>query len=384
MAGTLVIMDNALGGVKQRSVITDLSLRHFRCFEKVECEFGAGMNVFVGENAQGKTSLLEGVCVLARLQSPRTTRLGEALQHGRRGFVADGHVEGRHLQFYYARERKKLALDSVVQTGTGDYLEVARVVWFGNADIDLVRGGAELRRRFLDFVGAQVNAGYRQTLRAYERALRSRNHLLKAARLDWREIGAFDGPLIEHGTALTEARAGLLRELEPHAAAGQEAMSGAAEELRLNYVKGSGENFAAALAAGREKDARLRQTGMGPHRDDVELLLNGRGSQYASEGQQRAMAIALKLGQARLLEARAGRPPLMLLDDVFGELDLGRRQALIQHLPAGGQQLITTTHLEWLSGALELSEVTPGRVHRVDRGRVSLLDETKGGGWKAT
>jgi DNA replication and repair protein RecF len=359
-------------------LLTDLSLRHFRCFETLKCEFAPGLNLFVGENAQGKTSLLEAVCVLARLQSPRTSRLGEALQHGRRGFVVDGHIQGRHMQFYYAPQRKKLALDSVTQTGTADYLEVARVVWCGNADIDLVRGGADLRRRFLDFVGVQMNAGYRQTLRAYERALRSRNHLLKAPRVNWREIAAFDGPLIEHGTALTEARAKLLRELEPHAAAGQRAMSGTEEELRLEYARGSGEDFAAALEAGRDSDARLRQTGTGPHRDDLVLLLNGRGSEYASEGQQRSMAVALKLGQARLLEARTGRPPLLLLDDIFGELDLGRRKALLGHLPAGAQQLITTTHLEWVSG------IAPGRIHRVDRGRVSLLEETNSGGWQVT
>jgi DNA replication and repair protein RecF len=362
-------------------VLTTLSLRHFRCFESLACEFAPGMNVFVGANAQGKTSLLEAVCVLARLQSPRTSRLGEALQHGRRGFVVDGYIDGRHMQFYYAPERKKLALDSVTQPGTADYLEVARVVWFGNADIDLVRGAADLRRRFLDFLGVQANVRYRQTLRAYERALRSRNRLLKAPRLDWREIAAFDGPLIEHGTALTEARARLLRDLEPHAAAGQRAMSGTGEELRLNYTRGSGGDLAAALAAGRELDGRLRQTGTGPHRDDIELLLDGRGSQFASEGQQRSMAIALKLGQARMLDAQPGPPPLLLIDDIFGELDLDRRNALLRHLPAEAQRLITTTHLEWLSG------ITPGRVHRVDHGRVSLLDEAGGlgaAGWRAT
>jgi DNA replication and repair protein RecF len=359
-------------------VLTDLSLRHFRCFETLDCRFAPGMNVFVGANAQGKTSLLEAACVLARLQSPRTTRLGEALLHGRRGFVVDGHIDGRHMQFYYAPERKKLALDSVVQTGTADYLEVARVVWFGNADIDLVRGGAELRRRFLDFLGAQMNAGYRQTLRAYERALRSRNHLLKAPRQDWREIAAFDPQLIEHGSSLTAARARLLGDLEPHAAAGLHGMSGAAEALRLNYVKGSGDDFVATLAAARETDARFRQTGVGPHRDDVELLLDGRRSQFASEGQQRSMAIALKLGQARLLEALSGRPPLLLMDDIFGELDLARRNALLGQLPEQAQQLITTTHLDWMSG------ITPGRVHRVDHGRVSLLDGAGGAGWAVT
>ncbi len=282
------------------------------------------------------------------------------------------------MQFYYAPERKKLALDSVEQSNSADYLEVARVAWFGNADIDLVRGGAELRRRFIDFVGGQVMPAYRQTLRAYERALRSRNHLLKEPRPDWRKIAAFDGPLIEHGTALAEARALLLRELEPHAAAGQQAMSGEAEELRIRYVKGGGDDFPHALEAGRENDARLRQTGAGPHRDEVELLLNGKPSQFASEGQQRSMAIALKLGQARLLEARTGRPPLLLLDDIFGELDLARRNALLSHLPARAQQLVTTTHIEWLSG------ITPGRVHRVDRGRASLLDESAGASWPVT
>jgi len=116
----------------------------------------------------------------------------------------------------------------------------------------------------------------------------------------------------------------------------------------------------------------------GPHRDDIELLLEGRASQFASEGQQRTMAIALKLGQARLLEAETGRAPLLLLDDIFGELDLARRNALLAHLPAGAQPLITTTHLEWFSGNI------PGRVHRVDHGRVSLLNEGGGSGWRVT
>jgi DNA replication and repair protein RecF len=339
------------------------------------------MNVFVGANAQGKTSLLEAVCVLARLQSPRTARLGEALQHGRRGFVVDGHLDARRMQFYYAPERKKLALDGVVQTATADYLEIARVVWFGNADIDLVRGGAELRRRFLDFVGGQTNPQYRQTLRAYERALRSRNRLMKAPRPDWREIGAFDGPLVEHGTALAQMRAQLLRELQPHAAEGQRAMSGtggAAETLQLHYASGSGDDLAAALAKNRETDARLRQTEAGPHRDDLELSLDGKRTALASEGQQRSMAIALKLGQAKMLEAQSGRVPLLLIDDIFGELDLERRNALLAHLPATAQQLVTTTHLDWLKG------IAPGRIHRVERGRVNRLEGSGDGRWGAT
>jgi len=139
-------------------------------------------------------------------------------------------------------------------------------------------------------------------------------------------------------------------------------------------VKGGGEDFHAALEANRENDARLRQTGAGPHRDDIELLLNGRGSQFASEGQQRSMVVALKLGQGRLLQAHTGREPLFLMDDIFGELDLARRNALLAQMPAGAQQLVTTTHLDWMTG------IAPGRVHRVDHGRVSLSDGLDGEG----
>ena len=356
-------------------MLTSLTLRHFRCFDSLACEFAPGANIFVGANAQGKTSLLEAVCILARLQSPRASRLGDVVQHGRRGFVVDGHANSRHMQFYYAPERRKLALDSVVQSNTADYLEVVRVVWFGNIDMDLVRGGADLRRKFMDFAASQWIPGYRTTLRAYERALKSRNHLLKSPRISWREVAAFEGPLLEHGLALTAARARLLRELEPHAAAAQHAISGEAEALRLVYAKGGTDDLAAALEANRETDARLRQTTAGPHRDDLELLLNERGSQFASEGQQRSIAIALKLGQARLIEAASGAAPLFLMDDVFGELDLARRNALLAQLPAGSQQLITTTHIDWISA------INPGRVHRVDAGRVSLLDGAGGRGW---
>src|SRR5438874_1550929 len=159
------------------------------------------MNIFVGPNAQGKTSLLEAVCVLLRLQSPRVTKLAAAIQHERRGFVLDGHFEQLHMQFYFSRERKKLALDSVEQKTAQQYLECARVVYFSNSDIEVVRGAAERRRKFLDFVAAQLDTGYRTHLRAYERAFRARNFLLKREK-PWREIAAFDKPLVEAGDYL--------------------------------------------------------------------------------------------------------------------------------------------------------------------------------------
>ncbi|MEI8342432.1 MAG: DNA replication/repair protein RecF [Verrucomicrobiota bacterium] len=329
-------------------VLTHLKLRDFRCFEALECEFAPGMNVIVGPNAQGKTSLLEAVCVLLRLQSPRVTTLARAIRHEKKGFVLDGYFGTRHLQFYFSKQRKKLALDSVEQTSAHEYLETARAVWFSNQDIELVRGSADKRRRFLDFVAAQTDPGYRRRLRAYEKALRSRNHLLKMPRPSWREISAFNQPLVDAGNDVASVRASLIEQLLPVAGEAQQAMSGSTEILSLEYLRGAPVDFAAALEAAKDEDLRLRQTGPGPHRDDLALSLNGVGTEFASEGQQRSVVLALKLAQARMIERQTGIAPVLLLDDIFGELDVSRRNALLEHLPSGSQKLITTTHIDWL------------------------------------
>ena len=332
-------------------MLTSLKVRHFRCFEQFEWELGSGSNFIIGPNAHGKTSLLEAACILLRLQSPRVASLARVVQHERRGFVVDGYFAQRHLQFYYSTQRKKLALDSVEQTNSKEWLQLGRVVWFGNEDIELARGGAEKRRKFLDFIGTQRDAGYRTSLRAFEHALRSRNHLLKQPSQRWREIAAFDGPVLQHGDYVRTVRHGLLAELQADADAAHFAISGQRESLRLEYVPGDHGDFAAALAAAKVEDARLRQTTIGPHRDDVRFFLNQLPADDASEGQQRTLVLALKLCATRLLERHFGTPPLLLLDDIFGELDPVRRNALLAALPPAAQKVITTTHLDWMPDA---------------------------------
>lgn len=351
-------------------MLTTIKLRDFRCFAALEVDFAPGSNVIVGPNAQGKTSLLEAACVLLRLQSPRSASLGPLVRLGAVGFVLDGFYSGNHLQFYYSPRRKKLALDSVEQRTAAGLLQIGRVVWFSNSDIALVRGGAEERRRYLDFVAIQLEPAYRQQLRDYETALRSRNRLLKAAAPRWREIEAFDDPLVAAGTALTHARSRLVAALEPHAAESQCAIGGmAGETLALHYEPGAGggDAFAANLAASRDEDMRLRQTTIGPHRDDLRLKLNGLGPEFASEGQQRTLALALRLAQARLLTLRHDALPLLLLDDIFGELDPARRNALLAHLPAGAQQIITTTHLDWAEENIERVFRLENRILKAER-----------------
>jgi len=343
-------------------VLAELKLRDFRCFGFLEFFPGPGRTFIEGANAQGKTSILEAVCILLRLQSPRTSTTSDAIRIGHPGFFLNGHCSGAHMTCGYSSEGRKIALDSKPQTRTDDYLDVARVAWFANSDLELVRGSGSCRRRFLDFLGMQCIPGYRKSLRAYERALRSRNALLKDNR-PRREIAAFDEPLIESGEFLLAARSNLAADLTPLAHNACAEISGGNDRLVISFRSGSEGPLSEGLAATRPEEERLRQTVVGPHRDDVAITLNGLGAaDFSSEGQQRGIALALKLAQARHLETVQRRAPILLLDDIFGELDPLRRNRLLESLPAGSQAIITTTFLDWAERAPD------DRIFKLDSG----------------
>ena len=336
-------------------MIREVRLHHFRCFESLDFFPAAHRTCIVGQNAQGKTSILEAVCVLLRLQSPRTTTTAELIQSGADGFSIEGHFSDTRLQYRHTAEGRAIFLDSKLQQKSTDYLSTARITWFSNADLDLVKGSSSARRRYLDFLGTQSVPGYRKALRDYERALRSRNSLLKDNR-PRREIAAFDPPLLEAGDFLLSARARLTDSLSPRAASACLEISSSSDELKVEYRPGSQHPFSEALTASRLEEERLRQTVCGPHRDDLDFQLNAlKASSFASEGQQRTIALALKIAQARHIEAMHGQPPVLLLDDIFGELDTARRNRLLQALPQGAQTLITTTFLDWAQDAEEMT-----------------------------
>jgi DNA replication and repair protein RecF len=329
-------------------MLSDLQLRNFRCFESLGVELSPGFNFFVGRNGQGKTSILEAACVLLRLQSQRSATLLPVVRFGEKFFAVSGREENHLLEFRYSPLRRKVAFDHVEQRTLDEYLRIGRVVSFANTDIDLVRGGSETRRRYLDFLAAQIDPQYRPTLRAYERALRSRNALLKSPHPRPRELAAYDPPLLEHGAKLSGMRARLVARLAPIASAAYGEISGNAEMLQLEFSPGNGDDFALSLSESKPQELRLRQTVVGPHRDDIRIVAERKAaSQYASEGQQRTVALALKIAQSRIFMVEEGTAPLLLIDDVFGELDPMRRNSLLQHLPAEAQKLVTATSMQW-------------------------------------
>ena len=349
-----------------------LRLRDFRCFEALDCPLDGGVTLFVGDNAQGKTSVLEAVCVLLRLQSPRAGGVAELTRFGSGGFAVEAEFGERSLLYSVSGSRRRMAVDGDAVRRRGDYLaQTGLVVWMGNDDLSLIRAGGEARRRYMDFAAAQIHPGYRTALRCYERSLRARNFLFKRdARPKWDQIDAYTKLLVEHGTMIAEVRADLVEALSGPAAEAQRQVSGRDEPLSIDYTRSGGEDLAAAFEQSAAEDARRRQTLVGPHRDDVSLEINSLpAAQFASEGQQRTLALALKLAQAAVLREVKGADPILLIDDIFGELDNARRNALLAYLPATAQKLITTTHLGWAEGAFldaaQQFQVTGARIDQV-------------------
>jgi DNA replication and repair protein RecF len=332
---------------------------NFRCFGSLDLEVPAAGAILVGHNAQGKTSVLEAICVLVRLHSPRTHRMGTLARIGSGGFGIAGNPWDCERQVRHSREGLILKSDDEARAGKSAYLEDGGlVVWMGNEDLDLIRGPGEGRRRYLDFIGSQIDTSYRRSWSRYRRALSAKNVLLKEGRPRDAEILSYEEILVEHGTVLMQARAKLVEELAPLAAEAQSAVSGRDEPLTLQYLPASGPDLRESILQARERESRLRQAVVGPHRDDLALRLHGMpAADFASEGQQRTLALALKLAQGKLLESRGSRAPIYLMDDIFGELDPARRNALMHHLPPLAQKWITTTHLDWLKETPELGEI---------------------------
>lgn len=331
-------------------MLTTLRLSNFRCYSTLRWSIPAEGAVLLGTNAQGKTSLMEALCFALTLHSPRATRLEKLARdcQGQFGISLETADGTRRLQ--WVNRKLSLQVNGAERKDFTDYLaDTYPVTWLANSDISLVTGAAEERRRYLDFLGSQWHPVYRQALQAYRKALKSRNALLRHPRRSAATLRSYANLQAQHGEIIMQLRCQLLDRLMPHIAHGHRTISGGAEQVSISYRPSTQQPLIAALDASLEADERAGFTTIGPHRDDFDLRISGlNAAEFASEGQQRTLAIALQMAQGSLLQEETGKAPILLVDDVFGELDTNRRQALLSMLPAEAQVFITTTTLNWL------------------------------------
>ena len=355
--------------------VAHLRLRDFRNYARLDVDFTPGVHVLIGGNAQGKTNILEAIYLLGTLRSFRGVGSAQMIRHGQKGYFVGATVvsQGEHeIKMYWSSVERKLSLNGQPVRKLTDYLGVLRAVVFCTEDLQLIRGSARGRRRFLDLLLAQTFPGYLPTLQRYARALRSRNALLKQRTSDEVALESFSRELVTLGEEITRFRHELIPKLLPLARLAYQRISNDAEELRLEYQPSIKRDFALELAQSRERERAYRSTVVGPHRDEVQLLLNDKSAaQFGSEGQKRTLAIALKMTQAEYVTGIHGTPPGLLIDDVMGEVDAKRRSGLLPLLErahhARGQVFMTCTEENWpreLGRDLQRWRVESGALHK--------------------
>ena len=354
--------------------LAHLRLRDFRNYARLDADFAPGLHLLLGDNAQGKTNILESVYLMATLRSFRGVGGAQMVRHGSRGYFVAGQIIGageREIKMFWSARERSLALDGRPVKKLADYLGVLRAVVFCTEDMQLIKGAARARRRFLDLLLAQSSPVYLPLLQRYMRAVRARNALLKNRPGDEAALDSFSRELVAAGEEILRARREIVPKFSPLARLAYRRISNEAEELRIEYRPGVKNDFAVELAQSRPRERAVRATLIGPHRDDLQLLLDDKSAaQFGSEGQKRALAIALKMAQAEFLAGVHGSAPVLLIDDVMGELDAKRRAAFLpllkQARKGSGQVFMTATEERWpreLAKDLLKWEVREGTLH---------------------
>ena len=415
-------------------LLNNIVLRNFRNYVDCEVSFSKPVNLIIGGNAQGKTSLLEAIYFLCTAESHRATRDGELIRHNETGFYLQGTLGNSSNDVMSlevmkrARGQFKLKKNGVLQTKRSEWIGQFNAVLFSPESLVLVKGGPSERRRFLDLLISQIDNTYLKNLQKYRLVLRQRNELLKQIRTtlaDAVQLDAWDKLLVAPGTAIIIKRLEIFHELKVYAMQNHQKLTGGKEGLVLTYCSASvrehntqnteeedaenpidaseagfletktateiAEHFDATLKASRGADLQRGTTLVGPHRDDFLIELENAfgisgfdpesesGSEatdagkeemdheelqnpfaeseigafregaraYGSQGQQRTIALALKLAELELIRAVTGQDPIVLLDDVTSELDYKRTEYLLNVLQnLSAQTFITATHAE--------------------------------------
>ena len=345
--------------------IERLRLRSFRNYEEADVRPAPGVTVLYGENAQGKTNLMEAVHLCCVGRSHRTSRDRELVRWGESEAYVQADVrrrDGVHqvgvALYPNEQKKKKITLNGDPIKRIGELMGQVNAVLFSPEDLRLVKDGPDGRRRFLDMEISQLRPAYFYALQRYARALNQRNGLLHELQLHrgdalFSTLEEWDAMLAQSGAVVLRKRAQYLAQLEEKAEEIHDALSGGREKLKLRYAgcDADEEGLVRLLRAAREEDCRRGFTSVGPHRDDYKIIINGKDARaFASQGQQRTAALSLKLAEIEVMREETNEAPVLLLDDVMSELDVSRRRMLLTRI-GGVQTMITCTHLDDLGGA---------------------------------
>ena len=366
--------------------IDRLELVNYRNYESLELEFSPEINVFIGENAQGKTNIMESLYVLSMAKSHRTSNDKELVRweadYGK--IKADVYRKyGRlPLEIILSKKGKKAKVNHLEQRRLSDYIGQLNVVMFAPEDLHLVKGSPQVRRRFIDMEIGQISPVYLHDLVTYQKLLKQRNHILKQhygkQKINDVMFDVYTEQFIESAVKIIRKRYQFMELLQKWAEPIHHGISRGLEQLQIRYQPVSGlkpewtpEEMASFLEQKlievRKREIERGVTLVGPHRDELQFFVNGYDVQtYGSQGQQRTTALSLKLAEIELIKQEVGEAPVLLLDDVLSELDDYRQSHLLNTIKGSVQTFVTTTSVE----GIQHETIQSARIFEVSHGTV--------------
>lgn len=335
--------------------INSLKLKNFRNYDFLDLEFDQATNIFYGDNAQGKTNILESLYLVGTTKSHRGTKDRDMIEFGQDEAHIETVIEKKGINYQIDMHLKKnspkgIAINKMPIRKASELFGIVNIVFFSPEDLNIIKNGPAERRRFIDLELSQLDKVYLSNLANYNRIVNQRNHLLK-------EIGFKSGvmetleiwemQLVDYGNKIIERRQKFVEEMNEIISNIHKKLTGDREHLQLIYEPSNGNlSLEKALEKNRERDMRIKSTSVGPHRDDICFMVGDLDiRKFGSQGQQRTAALSLKLSEIELVKRAINDTPILLLDDVLSELDKHRQNYLLDSID-DIQTLITCTGVD--------------------------------------
>lgn len=355
-------------------IIKRIRLKNFRNYKNAELSLGSSGNIFMGENAQGKTNIIEAAYMCAFAKSFRTHNSSDMIMIGceEAEIMAEVEIGGidKKISIVLLKNGKKIIKkNNKIIRRTAELLNNLVVVVFSPEDLRIIKENPEKRRNFIDKEISQIKPAYYECLKRYKEALREKNTVLKE-KYNFEKNGLldiYDEQLAKYGIMVVKYRKKFIEILNRKAGELYKNISGGKEELHIEYeISVEEDGFYETILKNREKDIYCGYAGKGPHRDDLEFYIKGKDAKkYGSQGQQRSIALALKLAEIEIARDELGESPVLLLDDVLSELDAGRQEFLLNEIK-DTQILITSTDVH----ENILRKLNEGNVYKVKNGEI--------------